>query len=116
MQNARGLLLVDLEREEDVGGRDRVSPDRWGGGVREERVVDQVEGPRLLIGGQFPTGRQIGLYVVRGVVRNEGAVHVIVHDVFVQERDRHRVVRDNVHIHEPDAQDQERGSCGLGGD
>src|SRR5437667_105999 len=25
MQNARGLLLVDLEREEDVGGRDRVS-------------------------------------------------------------------------------------------
>src|SRR5437879_9844398 len=100
MQNARGLLLVDLEREEDVGGRDRVSPDRWGGGVREERVVDQVEGPRLLIGGQFPTGRQIGLYVVRGVVRNEGAVQVLDHDVFVQEGVRQRFVCENVQLYE----------------
>src|SRR2546422_11244080 len=98
MQDARGLLLVDLEREEDVGGRDRVSPDRWGGGVREERVVDQAEGPRLLIGGQFPTGRQIGLYVARGVVRNEGAGHVIKHDVFVPGRNRRPLVRATVPI------------------
>ena len=116
MLSAPLCSVLELEGVHDVVRGDRVAPVTWVQRVCEIGVLDQVESPRPLVGGQAPLVGQVGHDVIRFVVCDEGAVDVVHDHVFVRQGDFERIEgRDHEGINPDSKGPERRGGSGRAG-